>query len=70
MLALQAFNCMALLDVLLYHADFEWTSTFSLVLLLVYEAHHCPESFWAPYFRMLPLSFSGKALLLLLSCDE
>jgi hypothetical protein len=35
----------------------------TLVLFLMYEACYNGDSFWAPYFRLLPLSFPGEPAL-------
>lgn len=40
----------------------EWGGFASLIVLLVYEAFHNPDSFWAPYLRVLPRTFPGKTL--------
>ncbi len=32
----------------------------TLILFLMYEACYNTDSFWAPYFRLLPLAFPGK----------
>jgi hypothetical protein len=36
-----------------------WTPQLSLTLLVLYEALYAVDSFWKPYFRMVPVDFSG-----------
>jgi hypothetical protein len=37
----------------------DWPSFSSLMFLLIHEAHHNGNSFWAPYFALLPHEFNG-----------
>ena len=49
------------LVILLVFAGVWWSPFLSLVVMLMYEGHHNNNSFWAPYFRILPTTFPGNS---------